>query len=115
MYFFSGKHGVEFFEKIIVINEILKHGRVEIGLQDTIGAVHLTERSDVQNFITAACISARAGAFFNEGSLIAGKKQNFFALSHRICRRRNDVIDCSSVRYNFTRQAKPFSDETDLR
>jgi len=87
MDFFSDKNGVEFFEKISVINEKLKHGRVEIGLQDTISAVHLTERSDVQDFIPTACIVARAGAFFNEGAFVAGKKQNFFSLSHRVCGR----------------------------
>ena len=84
---FSGKNGVEFFEKIIMVNEILKHGRVKIGLQDTIGAVHLAERSDMQDFVTAAGISARAGTVFKEGSFVTGQKQAFFALPHRICRR----------------------------
>ena len=76
MYLGCRKNRAEFVEKIVVIDEILEHGRMKIGLQDTVCAVHMAERSDVQYLIAAASVSTRTRTFCNKRSFVTGKKKN---------------------------------------
>ena len=87
------KNPVKLPQHVAVIDKILQQRRMEIGLQNAVSAVHVTVSTDVQNFITAAGISARARASFDEGTVIASQKQYGFAhLDGRLLRSKIRIL-----------------------
>ena len=55
-----------------MIYKILKNGRMEIGLQNAIGTVHMTERADMQDLIITTRIVTRARAAFKKSTPVMG-------------------------------------------
>jgi hypothetical protein len=55
-----------------MIHKILQDGRMKIGLQDTIGAIHIAKRADMQDSVITADVVACARAAFKKGALMAG-------------------------------------------
>jgi hypothetical protein len=47
-----------------MVYKILENGRVKVGLQNAIAAIHMTETANVQNLIIAAGIMTGSRALF---------------------------------------------------
>jgi len=60
---------------------------MEIGLQNAIGTIHMTEGADVQDLIIATRIMACARALFKKSPPVMGQIKDFFALLDRVYRR----------------------------
>jgi hypothetical protein len=67
-----------------MVYEILEDGRVKIGLQNTIGAIHMTESANVQDLIVAAGIMTGSRAFLKKCAAVTGQVKGFLALLYRI-------------------------------
>ena len=70
-----------------MIYKILKNGWMEIGLQNAIGAVHMTESADMQDLIITTPIVTRARAAFKKSAPVTGQVKDFFAPLDGVCSR----------------------------
>jgi hypothetical protein len=83
---------------------------MEIGLEDTIGAIHDAVGSDVEDVIIAAGVGAGAGAGAEESPLVPGQVEDRFSFCGGIICRRNRFIDPSGAGNRFGRQMESGSD-----
>ena len=67
-----------------MVYKILKNGRVKIGLQNTIGAIHVAETANMQNLIVAASVLTGPRARFSKRATVSGQVKGFLALLHRV-------------------------------
>lgn len=70
-----------------MIYKILQYGWMEIGLQDAIGTVHMTESADMQNLIITTGIVTCARTLFKKSAPVMRQVKDFFALLYRVCSR----------------------------
>jgi hypothetical protein len=67
-----------------MVNKILKYRRMEIGLQNTIGAVHGAKCANMQDLIVTAAVSTSARTFFDKGALVSGKEKDRLSLLYGV-------------------------------
>ncbi len=93
-----GKQAAELCSHLLPVDEKLQHGRMKIGLKDTIGAVHGAEGADVQDLVATTDILPRSRTAADEGTLVAGQKKCVLAGINGIRRRSHLPVDlCRTV------------------
>jgi hypothetical protein len=106
---------LQFGVQVGVIEKILQHRRVKIGLQDAVGAIHRAESPDMHNLVTTAGVVSGPGACPDEGPFVAGQIQHLLAPAHRVLRGSHIRVYFIGVRHRFDRHFEPAADGPGLR
>jgi hypothetical protein len=84
---------------LFLVEKKLKHRGMEIGLKDTIAAIHGTESADMKNLVAAAGVLTGTGTGFDKGAPVSCQEKYFFTSAGR--------IGCISVSGNFFKYHVP--------